>query len=77
MKDPIASHQHNVDALLNALGAARDAKVRRVVYAASASVAGDNAWARSSAPINWATVFIPYRRAKRPFLIIATQATKR
>jgi len=42
IKDPIASHQHNVDAFLNVLLAARDAGVRRVVYASSSSVYGDH-----------------------------------
>jgi UDP-N-acetylglucosamine 4-epimerase len=42
IKDPIASHQHNVDAFLNVLIAARDAGVRRVVYASSSSVYGDH-----------------------------------
>ena len=42
IKDPISSHQHNVDAFLNVLLAARDAGVRRVVYASSSSVYGDH-----------------------------------
>jgi UDP-N-acetylglucosamine 4-epimerase len=42
IKDPITSHQHNVDAFLNVLLAARDAGVRRVVYASSSSVYGDH-----------------------------------
>ena len=42
IKDPIASHQHNVDAFLNVLIAARDAGVKRVVYASSSSVYGDH-----------------------------------
>jgi UDP-N-acetylglucosamine 4-epimerase len=42
IKDPIASHQHNVDAYLNVLVAARDAGVQRVVYASSSSVYGDH-----------------------------------
>ncbi len=42
IKDPIASHQHNVDAFLNVLVAARDAKAARVVYASSSSVYGDH-----------------------------------
>jgi UDP-N-acetylglucosamine/UDP-N-acetylgalactosamine 4-epimerase len=42
IKDPIASHQHNVDAFLNVLTAAKDAKVGRVVYASSSSVYGDH-----------------------------------
>jgi UDP-N-acetylglucosamine/UDP-N-acetyl-alpha-D-glucosaminouronate 4-epimerase len=41
IKDPIASHQHNVDAYLNVLVAAREAGVGRVVYASSSSVYGD------------------------------------
>ena len=39
--DPIRSNRANVDGTLNVLMAARDAKVRRVVYAASSSVYGD------------------------------------
>jgi UDP-glucose 4-epimerase len=39
--DPIASNRANVDGTLNLLVAARDAKVKRVVYAASSSAYGD------------------------------------
>src|SRR5579864_1734014 len=39
--DPIASNRANVDGTLNVLVAARDAKVKRVVYAASSSAYGD------------------------------------
>lgn len=39
--DPVSSTQVNVDGFLNVLVAARDAKVRRVVYASSSSVYGD------------------------------------
>ncbi len=42
MKDPLASHQHNVDAFLNVLTAAREAGVKRIVYASSSSVYGDH-----------------------------------
>lgn len=42
MRDPISSHQHNVDAFLNVLDAARVAGVKRFVYASSSSVYGDN-----------------------------------
>jgi UDP-N-acetylglucosamine 4-epimerase len=42
IKDPIATHQHNVDAFLNVLVAAKDAGVKRVVYASSSSVYGDH-----------------------------------
>src|SRR5215467_11061966 len=37
IKDPIATHQHNVDAFLNVLNAARETGVQRVVYASSSS----------------------------------------
>ena len=39
--DPIGSNQANVDATVNILVGARDAKVKRVVYAASSSAYGD------------------------------------
>ena len=39
--DPLSSNQANVDGTLNVLVAARDAKVKRVVYAASSSAYGD------------------------------------
>jgi UDP-glucose 4-epimerase len=39
--DPIGSNQANTDGTVNVLVAARDAKVRRVVYAASSSAYGD------------------------------------
>lgn len=39
--DPVTSNRANVDATLNVLLAARDAGVRRVVYAASSSAYGD------------------------------------
>ncbi|RMF82749.1 MAG: SDR family oxidoreductase [Chloroflexi bacterium] len=39
--DPLTSHQHNVNGTLNVLLAARDAGVRRVVYAASSAAYGD------------------------------------
>ena len=37
VKDPLTSHQSNINGTLNLLIAARDAKVRRIVYAASSS----------------------------------------
>lgn len=39
--DPLGSNRANVDGTVNVLIAARDAKVRRVVYAASSSAYGD------------------------------------
>jgi UDP-glucose 4-epimerase len=41
VKDPLGSNGANVDGSLNLLVAARDAKVKRVVYAASSSAYGD------------------------------------
>ena len=43
VKDPIASNHVNIDGTLNVLVAARDAKVRRVVFAASSSAYGESA----------------------------------
>jgi UDP-N-acetylglucosamine/UDP-N-acetylgalactosamine 4-epimerase len=43
VKNPIASHEANVTGTLNVLVAARDAGVRRVVYAASSSAYGNTA----------------------------------
>lgn len=39
--DPIGSNQNNVDATINLLVGAKDAKVKRAVYAASSSAYGD------------------------------------
>jgi nucleoside-diphosphate-sugar epimerase len=41
VEDPLTSHRANVDATLNVLLAAREARVRRVVYAGSSSAYGD------------------------------------
>ncbi len=41
VKDPISSHESNINGTLNVLLAARDANVKRVVYAASSSAYGD------------------------------------
>ncbi|KQT33875.1 Vi polysaccharide biosynthesis protein VipB/TviC [Chryseobacterium sp. Leaf405] len=43
IKDPITSNDVNVSGFLNMLVAARDAKVKRFVYAASSSTYGDSA----------------------------------
>jgi UDP-N-acetylglucosamine 4-epimerase len=42
IKDPLASHAHNVDAFLNVMWAAKEAGVGRMVYASSSSVYGDH-----------------------------------
>ena len=41
VEDPVCSHNANIDGTLNVLMAAREANVRRVVYAASSSAYGD------------------------------------
>ena len=41
VEDPVTSNRANIDASLNVLVAARDAKVRRVVYAGSSSAYGN------------------------------------
>jgi UDP-glucose 4-epimerase len=43
VNDPVTSNRANIDATLNVLVAARDARVKRVVYAASSSAYGDAA----------------------------------
>jgi UDP-N-acetylglucosamine 4-epimerase len=42
VEDPITTNQNNIDGFLNMLVAARDAKVKRFVYAASSSTYGDH-----------------------------------
>ena len=41
VKDPVTSHRANVEGTFNILMAARDAKVRRLIFAGSSSVHGD------------------------------------
>ena len=41
IEDPIKYHDSNVNATLNVLVAARDAKVKKVIYASSSSIYGD------------------------------------
>ena len=41
VKDPLTSNRANIDATLNVLVAARDAGIKRVVYAGSSSAYGD------------------------------------
>ena len=42
LADPLSTHATNVDGFVNMLVAARDAKVKRFVYAASSSTYGDH-----------------------------------
>jgi nucleoside-diphosphate-sugar epimerase len=41
VKDPVTSHRNNIEGTLNVLMAAREAGVKRVIYAASSSAYGD------------------------------------
>lgn len=41
LQDPLSSHSSNVTGFLNMLVAGRDAKIRRLIYASSSSVYGD------------------------------------
>jgi len=54
VKDPLASHEANITGTLRALIAAKDADIRKVVYASSSSVYGDTAELpkREDMPIN-------------------------
>ena len=42
IQNPIFTHQNNVDGFINMLVAAKDAKIKRFVYASSSSVYGDH-----------------------------------
>ncbi|HLC89874.1 MAG TPA: SDR family oxidoreductase [Patescibacteria group bacterium] len=42
IEDPIKTHQININGTLNVLLAARDAKIKKVIYSASSSVLGSN-----------------------------------
>lgn len=42
LKDPISTHQVNIDGFLNVLIAARDANVKKFIFASSSSVYGDS-----------------------------------
>ena len=42
IKDPISTNNHNINAFLKTLNAAKDLKVKNFVYASSSSVYGDN-----------------------------------
>ena len=69
--DPLASHRANVDGFLHVMEAARDAGVKRMVYASSSSVYGDHPGLpkvedRIGAPMS------PYAATKRVDEIYAT-----
>ena len=62
--NPVASHENNVNGTLNLFVAARDAGIRRVVYASSSSVYGDNT-RRPAAEGDIGRVLSPYAATKR------------
>lgn len=64
IKDPLASHQSNVDGFVNMMIAARDQKVQRFVYASSSSVYGDHPALPKTEP-NIGTPLSPYAVTKR------------
>lgn len=63
VENPLASHEHNVNGTLNLFLAARDAGVKRVVYASSSSVYGDNT-RRPAAEPDTGRVLSPYAATK-------------
>jgi UDP-glucose 4-epimerase len=63
LKDPLETNRVNVDGTLNVLVAARDAKVKRVLYAGSSSVYGE-------------TPTLPKRESMRPMPISPYGASK-
>jgi UDP-N-acetylglucosamine 4-epimerase len=64
MLDPLGTHQANVDGTLQMLLAARDAGVRRLVYASSSSVYGDDP-AQPKRVGHEGKVLSPYALSKR------------
>ena len=57
LNDPATTNSVNVDGFLNVLIAARDAKVRRLVYAASSSTYGDSEALPKTGGRDWKTTF--------------------
>lgn len=64
IKDPVNSHNSNVNGFVNMLVAARDAGVKRFVYASSSSVYGDHP-ALPKVEANIGTPLSPYAVTKR------------
>lgn len=64
LKDPLASHTANVDGFINILLSARDAGVRRFVYASSSAVYGDDP-ALPKVEVNIGRPLSPYAATKR------------
>lgn len=64
VSDPLACHEANTTGTLNILIAARDAKVRRLVYASSSSVYGDQNTAKAKVETMAPQPISPYGAAK-------------
>lgn len=64
IKDPVNSHNSNVNGFVNMLVAARDARVKRFVYASSSSVYGDHP-TLPKVEANIGTPLSPYAVTKR------------
>jgi UDP-N-acetylglucosamine 4-epimerase len=64
LEDPLSSHQSNVDGFIHILLAAREAGVKRMVYASSSSVYGDHA-ALPKVEENIGQPLSPYAATKR------------
>ncbi len=64
VSDPLACHEANTTGTLNILIAARNAKVRRLVYASSSSVYGDQNTARAKVETMAPQPISPYGAAK-------------
>lgn len=64
VSDPLACHEANTTGTLNILIAARDAKVRRLVYASSSSIYGDQNTAKAKVETMAPQPISPYGAAK-------------
>lgn len=76
IRDPVATHEANVTGFLNLLVAARNAGVRRVVYASSSSVYGDHP-ALPKREERVGEALSPYAASKRMDEIYASVFAKR
>lgn len=75
IEDPITSHQVNVDGFINILEAARENKIKKVVYASSSSVYGDINDSIKVEP-HLGNVLSPYAATKRSNEIYADAYAK-
>ena len=71
VKDPVSSHASNVNGTLSLLLAARDAGVKRIVYAASSSAYGDHGLETDS--LRYFNIFGPRQAADSPYSGVIAQ----